>query len=143
MNSKASQNGITIVELLVGMMAAGVLVLTASIMLVNVSNACRRNRAGVDMQADGRVVMETIAQIVRSASYTNVDVYNLNDLRITVAGATKRIYSNGLNLLYVDSGGNHLPLISSITRSGSFPVRSFRYPRYFLSVPEGRYFLRR
>lgn len=98
--SGASCHGMTLIELLVAMLAAGILVLTAGIMLVHVAGACRRGRDGISMQADGRVAMETIAKSVRFASPADIDDSQPGVLNVTVTGVTRRVYANGTELVF-------------------------------------------
>ena len=74
MKQCAQAFGFTLVELVAGMATASVLALTAGTILQIGYTGWIRNRAAIDVQRDGTVVMDLLSRTIRQASATNVTV---------------------------------------------------------------------
>jgi prepilin-type N-terminal cleavage/methylation domain-containing protein len=85
------QSGFTIVELLIGMIAAAVLALTAGTMLVTSYRGWIRSLALADMERDAAVAIHTLDLAVRGAD--DVVLTGANTLRVRLANGTVRSFS--------------------------------------------------
>lgn len=113
MNAR-QQIGFTLVELLIGMVAASVLALTAGSLLANTYRGWVRSLALADLERDGMVAVSAINYAVRGAS-TNGLVYGVGIL--TVSGTVVNAFSVSSSNLIVN-GDNASPLVQG--RMGKF-----------------------
>ena len=65
------ENGFTIAELLVGMIAFSILAITIGAMIILAIQGWTRMRAMGDMERDGSLAMQTMTRVIRQASVTN------------------------------------------------------------------------
>jgi type II secretory pathway pseudopilin PulG len=102
MKPTRKRRGFTLVELLAAMLGAGMLALTAGVMIVFVYRGWRDSNAAVEMQRDGMVAMVAMNKCLRETSSGRV---TLGLGQITVVSTnptlhTMRFYQSGGSLLY-------------------------------------------
>ena len=124
--ARASRRGATLIELLVSIVAAGILVTTVGLMLYFVSRESTRTGAGVNMQADSRVTMQTLAHLIRGAIPGSVSVNTNGVLFVTdSANVIHSIYGNASNLVHdpdLSVSGNEIVLIDGALSNNGFQV---------------------
>jgi len=114
MNRHPSARRFTLVELLIGSVAAAILVLTAGVMLVSVHNVWRRAQDQAHMQEDAATAVATLAHLLRQASaqpappagVPQVEI-NAGGDRITVGRGTAQeaaVFVRDTSLIYSRQG---------------------------------------
>jgi type II secretory pathway pseudopilin PulG len=111
-----SKNGFTVIELIVGMIAASMLAVIMSVVLFYGYTAWNRNSSFLELQRDATLAMQTLSKSLRQATATGVDltqpgqivVSNLNTTTLT------SFYQQGGNLICnpaVNNGGVPFSLV--------------------------------
>lgn len=120
------RRGATLIELLISIVAAGILVTTVGSMLYFVSRESTRTSAGVNMQADARVAMQTLAYLIRTATPGSVSVNTNGTLFVTdTASVIHSIYGSAGNLVHdpdLSVAGNDIVLINGALSNNGFQV---------------------
>ena len=114
------QTGFSIVELLIGMIAAAILALAAGSMLASTYRGWARSLALADLERDAMVAVSAINYAVRGASTNGLDTGTGND-KLTVTGSVVHAFTV-VNSNLVDNGDFSNPLVHG--RQGKF-VSSF------------------
>jgi Tfp pilus assembly protein PilW len=118
------QDGYSLVELLLGILAAAILALTAGTMLFHAYDAWDDNHAAVNLHRDGRNAMDLITRAIRLAAEDDVvaapDSLTISNIRISNAAglSTVRFSTSGRDLLFdpdTSVAGNDVTLIAAAT----------------------------
>lgn len=119
------KTGFTVVELLIGIMAAAVLAITAGLLLVNIYQGWARGAAAVELEREAAVAIHTLELAVRSASNTvsggvGVDLLQVRKPDGVVRSFTVQTSNGRRSLLYnpSDPGGAAMVLVDN--RLGTF-----------------------
>ena len=114
--------GFTLVELLIGVVAAAVLALTAGLMLVNTYQGWARGQGVVELERDAALAIQTLAVATRGACYTNTTpVTGTDTLVVTVPGNTVRTFSvQGRSLIYSHNGGSMIVVSNRLAATKGF-----------------------
>ena len=83
--SASIENGFSLVELMVGMLAAAIIALTAGAMLYYGFRSLGETSTAVELQRDGTLAMRSILTALREASGTNVTVAGGSQISISLA----------------------------------------------------------
>lgn len=99
MKRKLHPNGFSLVELMIGMVAAAILVLTAGAMLWHAQAALRKLNAVVNVHRDMRASMDVLTKMTRPG--TNFTYVSGTGYTVMYSNrAPSRVYASGSNLLY-------------------------------------------
>ena len=121
----AKTAGFTIVELLIGMIAAAILAVAAGSLLVSAFRGSARAKAAVEMAQDAAVAIHTVELAIRSASNTVTGEVGVDRLKVRTPSGVIRAFtvqtSNGRRSLVYnpdDPGGASMVLVDR--RLGTF-----------------------
>ena len=131
------QKGFTIVELLIGIIAASILALTAGTMLANVYKGWVRSVALADMEREAAVAIHAIDLAVRGASNAVPNEVGQDKLKIVIP-------SNGIvraftvRIRSTPEGERRDLLYNSNGSSGGFAVITNRLDYFYASPPTAK-----
>ena len=115
---KRNRRGYSLIELLIGMLAAAVLALTVGTMLFHAYDAWDDNHNAVNLHRDGHNAMDLITRAIRGASAARVTTAANNNLVIQNAAGTSsaRFWRVGSELRYdpdTGTGGDVIVLVEA------------------------------
>lgn len=100
-----SKTGFTLVEMLIGIVTASIVALTAGGMLVYTYRGVLRSSAMAELERDANIAVRTLDNTIRKASSSQTVVASTNTLRVVVSGQTNTFSVVGSNLLHYAAGG--------------------------------------
>ncbi|MBL7075956.1 MAG: prepilin-type N-terminal cleavage/methylation domain-containing protein [Kiritimatiellae bacterium] len=135
------QDGFTIVELIVGMLAGAILALTAGIILVEGFKVVHRNAEAARIQRDGSIAMEMLQRTLREVSGNDVSLDSTTEppkLEVDHPHAGQVSFeamtvAGGTNLVYI-AGGRTTVIAARTLRSFTVPRLSASSIRLLLSL---------
>lgn len=121
----AKTAGFTIVELLIGMIAAAILAVAAGSLLVSAFRGSARAKAAVEMAQDAAVAIHTVELAIRSASNTVTGEVGVDRLKVRTPSGVIRAFtvqtSNGRrSLLYNPNDPSGASMVLVDRRLGTF-----------------------
>lgn len=124
MKTDASK-GFTLVELLIGMIAAAILALVAGVLMTNSCRGWQRNQASAGMERDAALAIHVLELAVRGASNAVAGEFGIDKLKVRNPDGVVRSFSvqtsGGLRSLYYnpnDPSGEAMVLVDK--RLGTF-----------------------
>lgn len=99
-------NGFTLVELMVGMLAASVLAITIGSMLFYAYMGWRATRAVSEMERDGSLAMHTMSRVIRGAALRDIKFKSFPYDKVVISNVNNSVeqsfYSSGSSLIYTN-----------------------------------------
>jgi type II secretory pathway pseudopilin PulG len=119
------KNGFTVIELMVGTVAASVLAITVSIMLFYGYLAWNRNSSFLELQRDATLSMQALTKSLRQASAAGVDLSQANQIVVSNQNTAveSSFYQQGSNLFCnpaLNAGGVPFLLVRGWVISSGF-----------------------
>ena len=105
--STRSQFGFSVVEVMVGIMAASILSITIGLMLFYSYQGWRRMQEAAEMQRDASLAMSTMASAIRGG-WTNADVWSPSTSELKISNTNRPVFrfkKNGNSLVYTINNG--------------------------------------
>lgn len=106
--SARRDKGFTVVELMVAVLAAGVLAITLSSLLFYAYKGWKAVRAYSEMERDGSLAMRTLSRVVREASSN--DIMNVSSSDLIVSNVDNvvehRFFQSGGSVVYTRGGAS-------------------------------------
>lgn len=112
MKADYAKDGFTVIELMAGILASSVLILTVSSLLIMGWIGWRRNNESVNMQRDGSLAMRVIAEEIRKSGFTAITAGSDSLECVNPAGDTVDFTVSGGRLDMAVNGTFYMRLIS-------------------------------